>query len=416
MKLKKKICITTGIFAVLGMIFPLIIWGIFRQFYIVICGLIWGGIVANICSYINKKNIMDIKYNKCEWGEYKEFIENGYYWLGRKIYFYKGITKEIELLECLILTDDMDRIPEIITKLLCNTHKVPKEEIQIRYLLCIYLWKKNKKKEFLEEKQKIYSSICNKKQLELDIYENFFIGNFTQAYSKLKMYSISCKLDVIWRNYMIQLLPNISGEKEKFLIDEESSSVPKIKSDLPILKVIVLFVLILLIVLFSKFEVSYEPSVKKAFEDKHFIEYRKENVLFEKENGEFRIEIQKNKKAFLFLIYEIEEKGGNYKLIKEWERKKIDLWKADEKETLISDVWLSTQLCKSKCDDIRNTIDTNFLIGISRNKEINNLTILDTPFLEIVPVKSENEEWYVYYWEGKSLENYEKDNIVYTER
>lgn len=422
MKLKKKICMATTMGAIFGVLFPLVLLMVFREFFILPGILLLSFIVVIICVYFDNKNIVDIKYNKCAWEEYKEFVEDGYLWLGRKVYFYKGLRRDIELLECAIAMEDKKSIPILLEKIHKDNHKKKKQEaIQIEYLFCVALWKQNKKEEYIKEKQKIYPFMCNKKQLELDIYEAFFNENYVQACKELMDYPITCKFDEIWKTHMVQLVPDTFKSETNVFDYTRTSSIPKVKVKFPMMKVSILFILILLIIvsaLLLRGRISYQSSVKKAFEATYLSHYDKNNVVFEKEDDSFRIEVQNIGKGVWFLVYEIDEDSGKYKVIQKWETGKSDLWKSEngEEEILISDVWLSTQLCKNKLKAIENIKDINCLVGVSRNKEINNIKILDIPFSEIIPIKIANEEWYVYYWEGANLNNFDKSDIRYTSK
>ncbi len=422
MKLKKKICMVTRMGAIFGVLFPTLLLMIFREIFILPGILLLSFMVLIICVYFDNRNIVDIKYNKCGWKEYKEFLEDGYLWLGRKVYFYKGLRRDIELLECAIVMEDTQSIPNLLEKIHKDNHKKKKqEEIQIGYLFCVALWKQNKREEYIKEKQKIYPFMCNKKQLELDIYESFFNESYVQAYKELKNYPITCKFDEIWKNHMVQLVPDTFKSETNVLDYARASLIPKIKVKFPIMKVSLLFMLILLIILSSVFlrgRISYHSSVKKAFEAMYLSHYDKNNVVFEKEEASFRIEVQNIGKGVWFFVYKIDEDSGKYKLIQKWGIGKSDLWKAEngEEEIVRSDVWLSTQLCKNKLKAIKKSVDINCLIGVSRNKEINNIKILDIPFSQIIPIKIANEEWYVYYWEGTNLNNFDKSDIKYASK
>lgn len=417
MELKKKICMATRMGAIFGVLFPMVLLMVFREFFILPGVLLLSFMVVIICVYFDNKNIVDIKYNKCGWEEYKEFIEDGYLWLGRKVYFYKDLRRDIELLECAIVMEDTQSIPILLEKIHKDNHKKKKqEEIQIGYLFCVALWQQNKKEEYIKEKQKIYAFMCSKKQLELDIYEAFFNESYVQACKELMDYPITCKFDEIWKNHMVQLVPDTFKSETNVFDHARTSSIPKVKVKFPMMKVSILFILILLIILSSlllRGRISYQSSVKKAFEATYLSNYDKNNVVFEKEDDSFRIEVQIIGKGVWFLVYEIDEDSGKYKLIQKWGIGKSDLWKAEngEEEIVISDVWLSTQLCKNKLKAIENIVDINCLVGVSRNKEINNIKILDIPFSEIIPIKIADEEWFVYYWEGEELKDFEKSDI-----
>lgn len=189
--------------------------------------------------------------------------------------------------------------------------------------------------------------------------------------------------------------------------------VPKGNIKFPVFQI--LFILLFLVSCISGvvWQNASQESVAEAYEVIHFSKYPKEAIVFAYEEESLRFEIQNRKHDFLFSVYGTEQKNKEYKLLKEWKQKKEKLWTANAEETekLISDTWLSAKLSFHKLEKINQRTRQNYLIGVSKNQEVSNITIKNIPVFETVSFKISDGTYYIYFWKGQLHGAIEKADI-----
>lgn len=184
MKLKKQIrCI--NLFLCFGWIITLlniVILSLTQKYILILTSLLVVAIVIILSKYFINNIILDIKYNCCEWKNYHDVLENGYYWLGRKVFLFNGVKKNLELLECCLMENNLGSVPYYFDTLL-NMSSLRKTEFrQLQYLKCIYWWKMRDKDNFAKVKNEVYQFLIDSKKFELDIYEKLLNCDYMNVY------------------------------------------------------------------------------------------------------------------------------------------------------------------------------------------------------------------------------------------
>ncbi len=244
MKLKKH-CICINLFLCLGWIitfFNIAISSLTQKYILIFTSLLVVVIVIILSQYFINNIILDIKYNRCEWKKYHDFLENGYYWLGRKVFLFNGVKKNLELLECCLMENDLDTVPYYFDTL-SNKLSLRKTEFRLlQYFKCVYWWKMRDKDNFAKTKNEVYQFLTDTKKLELDIYEKLLNCDYMNVLKLLKDYSVTCYSEFLWKQEMIDYLqletPSVIVEES--MENEEFFSTPKRKVKFPMAKIVVI--------------------------------------------------------------------------------------------------------------------------------------------------------------------------------
>lgn len=408
MSLKYKIKTIVMCICSLGLIFPLIalcLMFALEEYYGMFLVLAWVWVVMNLGSYFTQKSVTDAKYNDCSWEEYRDFVENGYTWLGRRAYLYKGTSKDIELTECLMADGSYQEALEIINALSRKSRGLKEiDRYKLWFLKCSCLWLSGKTEDFFIEKEKGSGKGGNQNSLKLEIYEKISRNEIEEAENLLQRFTVDCRYNLMWKQSITSLFQGeTKGNKPG------GERIPKIKVKFPIIQIAIAVILVLAIGAGNVFI----PHGNAGDEKK---------LLYVMEEGGFKIEVRDAESKFHFLVYDNNE-DGQYRLIHDWKHRKTDIWEIDfdsarEDETLkkmkesefSSVIWLYIQSWNRQLRKMEEKPD--FLLGVSRNSEIQDIILNGSTPVEADAVETEEETWYFYHAEVDDITEITSDDIM----